>query len=503
MRILLVRPKTPKQTIGLKYIMLNEPLELEYIAAGVPGHEVIIADEILRDNTEKILRRFDPHIVGTSSYIVGIHEVLRICRAAKKHNPKILTVVGGVYASVVPEDLCYPEIDAVVCGEGIETFASIVQNFEWSESLEGIPGTALPDGNTIRVGPAREMSQEILDRTPFPRRDLTEKHRSKYYCLYHRPVTIMRTTIGCPYDCTFCFCRQVSGEKRLTRSAESIADEMETINTRHVYIVDDNFLLEPERLLELTRIIRKRGIDKEYLVYGRADFIADNNNIIRELSAIGLKTAIIGLEFTSDAELTAVMKHTSLEVNNTALEVLRRNNIDPFASFILDPDYGSSDFRRLGKYIHDQKLYYFTLEPLTPYPGTPIFKDHEQRIVVDRSRYPLWDLTHLVLPSRLTPRQFYWQMGWIYAKYTGNIPRALKLGLRTPPPVFSRNFLRLAVNAYRFLIALLLAHRQHKRDDRKQSVARDVRVEYAASDAPESGPEGFAGQGTRDAFRQR
>ncbi|MEJ2194183.1 MAG: hypothetical protein P8X73_04915 [Ignavibacteriaceae bacterium] len=40
MKILLIRPPVPKFTIGLKNIMICEPLELEYVAAGITGHEV-------------------------------------------------------------------------------------------------------------------------------------------------------------------------------------------------------------------------------------------------------------------------------------------------------------------------------------------------------------------------------------------------------------------------------------------------------------------------------
>ena len=35
MRILLVRAPVPPHTIGLKHIMVCEPLELEYVAAGL------------------------------------------------------------------------------------------------------------------------------------------------------------------------------------------------------------------------------------------------------------------------------------------------------------------------------------------------------------------------------------------------------------------------------------------------------------------------------------
>ena len=47
MKILLVRPAVPRHTIGLKHIMICEPLELEYVAAGLRGHEVQVLDLIV------------------------------------------------------------------------------------------------------------------------------------------------------------------------------------------------------------------------------------------------------------------------------------------------------------------------------------------------------------------------------------------------------------------------------------------------------------------------
>ena len=47
MKVLLVRPPVPKHTIGLKNIMICEPLELEYVAARLDGHELMIFDGLV------------------------------------------------------------------------------------------------------------------------------------------------------------------------------------------------------------------------------------------------------------------------------------------------------------------------------------------------------------------------------------------------------------------------------------------------------------------------
>ena len=89
MRIMLVRAPVPRHTIGLKHIMVCEPLELEYVAAGLAGHDVEIVDLILERGFERRLRRFRPDVLGTSSYITGVNEVIKLCRAAKRWDPRV------------------------------------------------------------------------------------------------------------------------------------------------------------------------------------------------------------------------------------------------------------------------------------------------------------------------------------------------------------------------------------------------------------------------------
>src|SRR5262245_17370777 len=118
MRILLVRPPVPRQTIGLKHVMICEPLELEYVAAGLEGHQVEIMDLIVERRFTKRLREFKPDVVGSSSYISGVNEVIKLCREAKRWNAKCFTVVGGVQASQIPEDFLDPAVDCIVLGDG-------------------------------------------------------------------------------------------------------------------------------------------------------------------------------------------------------------------------------------------------------------------------------------------------------------------------------------------------------------------------------------------------
>src|ERR1044072_7356739 len=135
MKILFVRPRVPPHTIGLKHIMICEPLELEYAAAGLQGHDLQIMDMILEKGFTKRLKQFRPDVVATSCYITGVNEVIRLCRETKRWNKACKTIVGGVQAAQVPEDFADPSVDCIVKGDGTTLMPVIVDAIEKGTSL--------------------------------------------------------------------------------------------------------------------------------------------------------------------------------------------------------------------------------------------------------------------------------------------------------------------------------------------------------------------------------
>ena len=460
MRVLLVRPPVPPRTIGLKNIMICEPLELEYVAAGLEGHEVQIMDMILEKGFERRLRAFQPDVVGTSCYITGVNEVKKLCRTVKRYSPTCLTVVGGVQAAKCPEDFLDPSIDCVVLGDGTTTMPQILEAFQARRPLTDVPGIAVRDGDGLR----RTASAAYMphpDTLPFPRRDLVAHLSHRYYYVFHQPVALMKTTWGCWYKCNFCYTWRITDGNVHSRSPESIADELETIEAKDVYIVDDIFLINRRRLSRLAELIRNRGIRKKFLVYARADFICDNEDVIEEWASLGLRAVFIGLEASTDQELVAMEKHCTADKNRLAIEVLRRHGIDTYGSLIPHPEYGPEDWERLWRFIEETGLYYVNISPMTPFPGTSIWEQYRDRITVPRSAHELWDLSHVLLPTRMPLPDYYKQLIKLYAKTCLDPRRAARLALSTRPPIWSPRYLRLLLGAGRIYLQFVRAHRHH------------------------------------------
>lgn len=460
MRILLVRPPVPKHTIGLKHIMICEPLELEYVAAGLAGHDVQILDLIIERDFKKRLRSFSPEVIGTSAYISGVNEAIRICREAKQWKGEVLTVVGGVQASRSPEDYRDPSVDCVVLGDGTTVMPEVVDAFEAGRALTSIPGLALPrNGGLERTEPRPYMPHP--DTLPFPRRDLVSHLAHRYYYLFHRPVALLKTTWGCWYKCNFCYTWRITGGTPHSRSPASIVDELAGIRAREIYIVDDIFLINRPRLQEIARLLRERRIDKHYLVYGRADFIAENEDIIAEWAALGLRAVFIGLEAATDPELDSMHKLGTVDHNRRAIAILRKCGVEVYGSLIAQPGYVKEDWQRLKDFIDENDLYYLNLSPLTPMPGTAIWDDYKDKMTVSREAHGLWDFSHILLDTKVPLKEYYRSLLGVYMHCARNPLRARRLGLPTAPGIPSPEFLRLWTGMLKVAWQLRYAHRHH------------------------------------------
>ena len=404
--------------------MICEPLELEYLVGNIDKAKasVKIIDMILEKKPiEFFINKYRPHIVGMTAYITHVGAVKEMARKIKSLSNKTITVVGGVHAEVVPEDFRSKYIDYIICSNPVETFNKIIDRVRAGVDTKEIEGTYVKGKKHIRTS-----SYNILP----PDRGSVKKYRKKYYYMFHNPCALIKTSLGCPYTCSFCFCKEITGGKYFARKIDEVMEELESIKEREVYIVDDDFLFNEDRLNLFCDELEKRNIHKRFLVYGRADFIASHEKVIGRLSRHGLSAVIVGVESVREKDLKDFNKRSSLENNEKAIRILQKYGIELYATMILQPDFTKEDFRQIEDYIIGLNVSFVNLQPLTPLPGTEIYDDYKDKILVSRKDYAMWDLAHIVLePKYMSIRQYYYQIIKTYARIVlrpDNIIKMLK-----------------------------------------------------------------------------
>jgi radical SAM superfamily enzyme YgiQ (UPF0313 family) len=402
--------------------MICEPLELEYLAAAVQGkHQVQLVDMILEKKPLKyFIEDFKPEVVALTGYISHVNVIRNYSRTIKEINPKIKIVVGGVHAEVVPEDFNFRDIDFVVTGNSLQEFSGLMDDIE--------KGKYTQKTNTLFLGEKVESIPDI-----YPDRKITKRYRSRYYYVFHNPCALVKTSYGCPYTCSFCFCRQVTNDKYYERNITDVIEEIKGIAEPEIYIVDDNFLFSKERVESFCDLLEQERINKRFLIYGRADFIAQNEGTIKRFASLGLRAVIVGLETAKEEELALYNKKSTKAINEKAIEILAKYNVDCYGTLILGIDWDDEDFNYLSRWLKKWNLRFINLQPFTPLPGTPLFEMYREQLIIPRDKYEQWDLANLVVkPSKISIRRYYYNILKLYFKLTlnpKNLQKYLQYGL--------------------------------------------------------------------------
>ena len=406
MKVLLVRPRPHKETIGLQHVMICEPLELEYLVSNVPDKikdkvKLKIIDLIVEKRSYKdILLKEKPDFIIFTGYITHVGIIKDMSKESKTILPNVKIGVGGVHAEVVPEDFNSEWIDFIYSRNGIDGF-----NLTLEGLLEG-KDTETINQDIVNLGPKNtEFNYK------YPARESVSQYRKYYYYMFHSPCALIKTSYGCPYNCSFCFCKEITDGKYFAREVEDIMDELEEIKEEEVYIVDDDFLYNVDRLQEFVAALKKRNIKKKFLVYGRADFIVKNKEILTQLREVGLQAVIVGIESFKSEDLKSYNKGTTKEINEECIKVLKSLDIELYATLIMPLDFTKDDFRQMTQWLKSLDVRFVNLQPLTPLPGTEIFEEYLPDLLVKREDYHLWDMAHVVLkPEFMSIRRFYLEL---------------------------------------------------------------------------------------------
>ena len=406
MKVLLVRPKPHRDTIGLQHVMICEPLELEYLVSNIPEElkidvNVKIIDLIIEHKQyEEILLEEKPDFVLFTGYITHVGVIKNLARVAKNLFPNVKTGVGGVHAEVIPEDFKSEFIDFIYDKNGIDGFNLTLKGLIRGQDVEKIKE------ELINLGPKKRSFNY-----KYPDREAVYKYRKHYYYMFHSPCALIKTTFGCPYNCSFCFCKEITDGKYFVRDIVDIIGELETIQEEEIYIVDDDFLYDINKLQEFIDGIKRKNIKKRFLVYGRADFISENKDILIELKRYGLQAVIVGIESVRAKDLESYNKRTTKEINEECIRLLKELDIELYATLIIPLDFTIKDFRDLTYWLRSLNVRFANLQPLTPLPGTEIFESYLPDLLVHREQYESWDMAHVVLrPEFMSIRRFYTEL---------------------------------------------------------------------------------------------
>ncbi|MEK7872109.1 MAG: radical SAM protein, partial [Nitrospirota bacterium] len=246
-----------------------------------------------------------------------------------------------------------------------------------------------------------------LDSYPFPVRRLTNRYRDNYFFEYMRPMASIKTSQGCFSRCNFCSLWRLTKGRYITRSPETILEELKLIQEENIFFADDESMVDTNRMMSLAMVIRESGIRKRYFLHARSDTIVRSPELFEAWKDIGLSIVFVGIESHKDRDLERINKGTTARINEEAVRILDSVGIDIYATFMIDPGYTREDFRLLAGYIRELRLKFPRIFVLTPLPGTGYYEEVKDKLITKDT--DLIDFVHTHIKTSLPLKTFYYE----------------------------------------------------------------------------------------------
>ncbi len=307
-----------------------------------------VLDFPTKEAFEKELTSNQYDIVGLSSIIVNVGKVREMCRIVRKLSPQSKIIVGG-HIAAIPGIQRMIDADHIVKGEGIRW----MREYLGEDPEAPIKHPEIVSGFGLRV-----MGLKVPDST-------TET-----------AATVI-PSVGCPMGCNFCTTSSFFGGKGKWTDFFSTGQELfdvmnhmeHTMGSRSFFIMDENFLLNRPRAMELLALMKQHNKSWSFYVFSSANAL--KKYTMDELVELGVSWLWMGLESPKS-------QYKKLEGSDTIklTHDLRENGIKLLGSTIVGLEHHTPE--NIEKEIeyaisHQTDFHQFML--YTPVPGTPLYKE--------------------------------------------------------------------------------------------------------------------------------
>jgi anaerobic magnesium-protoporphyrin IX monomethyl ester cyclase len=375
MKVVLYNPRASFYTMPLALVAVGSALDRQ-------RHEVRILDGRLeRDPIARAIQETERALCFGVSVLTGrpIRDALSVTRAVKAAHPDVPVIWGGWHPSLFPaECLAEPSIDAVVIGQGEETFREIVSRLAWGNTLDGCAGAAWRRDGRVVVNAARPLAD--LNTLPPHAYDLLDVER--YFALKGRRQIDYASSQGCRFRCSFCadphvYRRGWTGLKP-GRVAGEVAELAQRYRADEIAFQDETFFTSPARIDALCEQFTARGVEVSWTATMRADQACrlSEEQFARARRA-GLRRVMIGVESGSDRMLAWMKKDVTVQQIVTSAERCARHDLGAIFNFIVgfpgEPEACLEETLALVKRIRamhpafEASIFYYR-----PYPGSEI-----------------------------------------------------------------------------------------------------------------------------------
>lgn len=315
--------------------------------------------------------------------MIGAGEILRFHAELAPDQPRLIM---GLHPSAMPERTMQDEqVDFLCQGEGFYTLPPLLEALKSGDDRRDIPGLWYRDQGRIVSNP-RPPVWEDLDTLPPPAWDMlpmTRYRAHNWHCFGdigdRSPYGVIYTSLGCPFQCTFCCINSLFGGKHRIRyrDPDLVIDEIgsmvETYGIRNFKLIDEMFVLKRDHVRRFCDNIIRRGYDLNIWAYARVNTV--NRELLAKMKRAGIHWVAYGFESGSKRVLEDVTKGYELEKVMDVVRMTYDEGLHICANFIFGlPEDDFDSMQETLNLATEINAEWANLYSTMAYPGSALYE---------------------------------------------------------------------------------------------------------------------------------
>lgn len=345
-RLLLITVSAPGIRRVRRSRVLNfQQITMPYLAAFVPDHWAV---RHIDEEVEPVDPGACADVVALTFHTPSAPHAYRLAASFRKHG--VTVVLGGPHVTLMPDE-AREHADVVVVGEAETTWPRFLADYE--------------SGTHQR---RYASPPPFLDHAPLSRKELF--HRKDH------TAGVLFATRGCPHRCAFCALPVMYPGGVRRRPVADVAGEYRSFRGRIVIFWDDNIAADTDYAKELFRAITPH---RKWWSSQAGIEAAEDDEFLELAARSGCKQLFIGMESISQESLDSVSKgFNRVERYERAIRRIHAHGISVQAGIVFGFDSdGVAIFDETLDFLEGCGVQNATFNILTPYPGTPLFRQLE------------------------------------------------------------------------------------------------------------------------------
>jgi len=389
MRVLLIKPYSHFPTriphLGLGYLAT---------ALRRTKHTPLLAD-CTRENIDgrgllRLAQESEADVVAISVFSADYPVVADLIPKLRRALPKAHLILGGPHPSTLPCETLrqLPEVDYVLAGEAELSLPRLLEQLA-SGPVDGdaVPGLAWRANGQIRTSPPRWESD--LDSLGFPAWDLLKPELQQIAphgaFVRQMPAAPIITTRGCPFPCTFCSARVISGVPLRARSIAHVAEEIDLLVHRHgvreIHIEDDNFTARRKHVMEFCECVSRRFPGLSWCCPNGVRLDTLDAELLVAMRRAGCYSLSVGIESGCDPVLEAIQKRITTDQVREKVELIHRLGLKTTGFFVIGmPEESEAQIRQTARFARSLPLDHAQFSVFLPLPGTVYFDSYVKKV---------------------------------------------------------------------------------------------------------------------------